>query len=292
MHTPVLLHEVIELLDPKPGAFIIDGTFGGGGHSKMILEKIGPQGKLLAIDLEEAAILKNGEEVCELPNMICVHSNFAKLPEVLKEQHLPLADGLLLDLGFSSNQIENSGKGFSFQKDELLIMTYNDADEPVYKLLARLPEEEIERVIQEYGEERYARKIAQAIVARRASGRFVKTSKELAELVQKVVPNNYEHGRIHPATRTFQAFRIYANHELENVNTVLRQLNQIIKSGGRVAIISFHSLEDRLVKHSLREAKKEGRVELVTKKSVRPSLEEVKSNPRARSAKLRVAIII
>lgn len=292
MHTPVLLREVIELLDPKPGAFIIDGTFGGGGHSKMILEKIGPQGKLLAVDLEEAAILKNGQEICELPNMICVHSNFAKLPAVLKEQHLPHADGLLLDLGFSSNQIENSGKGFSFQKDELLIMTYNDTDEPVYKLLAQLSEEEIERVIREYGEERYAHKIAQAIVARRSSGRFIKTSKELAELVQKVVPTNYEHGRIHPATRTFQAFRIYANHELENVNTVLRELDQILKPGGRVAIISFHSLEDRLVKHALRDAKKEGRMEIITKKSVRPSLEEVKQNPRARSAKLRVAAII
>ena len=271
-HTPVLLKEVMGLLEPKAGEFFIDGTTGGGGHSRAIQEKIGPNGQLLAIDWE-----KTGE-------------NYADLPQILADKNLGLADGLLLDLGFSSEQI-GGGRGFSFQTDEPLLMTYDPKAEPVKQILKRLTEEELAKIVKELGEERFPKRIARHIYDRERE-RPIETTMELAEIVRAAVPRSYEHGRIHPATRTFQALRIYANHELENLERVLKSLDSIVKPGGRVAIISFHSLEDRLVKNYFRDYAKAGKVRLLTKKPIQASREEAMANPRSRSAKLRCVELI
>lgn len=271
-HVPVLLNEVLELLDPKPGEFFIDGTAGGGGHSRAIQERIAPDGRLLAIDWE-----KTGE-------------NYAGLAEILKQKKLGQADGLLLDLGFSSEQLGN-GRGFSFQIDEPLLMTYDSKQKPVKEILRELSEQWLADVIYKFGEERYSREIAAAIKEKLRRGP-IETTGQLAEVIKGAVPKNYERGRIHPATRTFQALRIYANHELENLEKVLEDLPKILKPGGRVAIISFHSLEDRIVKNFFRDQAKAGKLKVITKKAVQATWAESLANPRSRSAKLRVAILI
>lgn len=288
-HVPVLSNEVMKLLDPKPGEFFIDGTFGGGGHSRAILNKIGKSGKLLILDWDESALNRGKKEFIG-QSAIFVNENFAGLPEILKNKKLPKADGLLLDLGFSSDQIENSGRGFSFNRDEPLLMTYENKAAPVRDLLKRLSEKELADIIWRFGEERYARRIAAGILSGHRKTP-IKTSGELAEIVRQSVPANYERGRIHPATRTFQALRIYANKELDNLESVLKNLDKIIKSGGRAAIISFHSLEDRLVKNYFRDLARSGRLELLTKKPIMAGLAEIKQNVRSRSAKLRAAVL-
>lgn len=290
MHVPVLLQESIKALDPKPGEFFIDGTFGSGGHSRAILEKIGSNGKLLVLDWDEENLVKN--KLPSAPNMLLINDNYANLPEILKKKKLPKADGLLLDLGFSSEQLENSGRGFSFKRDEPLIMTYSRESQPVYRLLAVLNERELEEILQKFGEERFAKRIASAIYQRRKNRQPIRTSGELADLVRQSVPKNYERGRMNPATRTFQALRIYANHELENLETILQSLGKIVKADGRVAVISFHSLEDRLVKNYFRDLSKSGKMKIFNKKPITPAPEEVARNPRSRSAKLRAAQLI
>ncbi len=268
-HTPVLLNEVLERLDPKPGEFFIDGTAGGGGHTRALEEKVGETGRVLAIDWE-----KTGE-------------NYADLPKILAAKNFGKADGLLLDLGFSSEQLE-SGRGFTFQKDEPLLMTYDPEGEPVREILQELTREELEKIIRELGEERFARPIARAIYEK-GRRKPIATTFELAETIKNAVPKSYERGRIHPATRTFQAIRIYVNHELENLERLLQNLDKIVNAGGRIVIIAFHSLEDRLVKNYFRDYAKIGRLIILTKKPVTASREEIFKNPRSRSAKLRAA---
>ncbi|MDD5431208.1 MAG: 16S rRNA (cytosine(1402)-N(4))-methyltransferase RsmH [Candidatus Pacebacteria bacterium] len=289
-HIPVLLNETINLLQPQSGEFFIDGTLGAGGHSKAILEKIGKDGKLLAIDWDKNAAGKVEQITGE--NVIFINDNFANLPEILKKKKLRRADGLILDLGFSSDQLEWSGRGFSFNRDEPLLMTYSDDSEPLYQLLTRLKQEELEEIIRNYGEERFAGRIARVIREKIRGGSVIRSTRELADLIKGAVPFNYERGRIHPATRTFQAFRIYVNKELENLEKVLANIEKIIKKDGRVAIISFHSLEDRIVKNYFRNYAKEEKLELLTKKPLVASEEEILNNPRSRSAKLRAAKII
>lgn len=273
-HTPVLLNEVIQALDPKPGEFFIDGTFGAGGHSRAIQEKISPPaggGKLLSIDWE-----KTGD-------------NYADLARILKERNLGKADGLLLDLGFSSEQL-GGGKGFSFQINEPLFMVYDLNQTPVRTLLKELREDELAEIIRDFGGEKMAGRIAR-VIKEVIHRKGIETTFDLAEAVKSAVPGNYEHGRIHPATRTFQALRIYANNELGNLEKILKDLLKILKPGGRVAIISFHSLEDRLVKNYFRDYAKEGKLKIITKKPIEATEEEARSNPRSRSAKLRAALI-
>lgn len=270
-HVPVLLKEVLKILDPKPGEFFIDGTAGSGGHSRAILEQIGSGGKLLAIDWE-----KTGE-------------NYADLPRILEQKKLGKADGLLIDLGFSSEQLNQPagrGRGFSFNVDEPLLMTYDSNEKPVKQLLRELNEQELAVIIKNYGEERYARQIAKAIKERGRKNK-IETTGQLVEVIKSAVPANYERGRIHPATRTFMALRIYANRELENLETLLKNLRGILKPGGRAAIISFHSLEDRLVKNYFRDYAKAGKAEILTKKPITATPEEISFNTRSRSAKLR-----
>ena len=309
LHTPVLLQEVIKFLDPREGNFVIDGTIDGGGHSSEILKRILPTGKLLGIDWDKTMIAKVRERISEklqIPhlrqgfggqatpnfqkNLILECGNYANLPEILQEKNLPKADGLLLDLGFSSEQLE-SGKGFSFEKDEPLKMTYDDSRKPVAQILKEIKEKELADTIFKFGGERYSRRIAKAIKERVKKKSTLK-ARELREVILSAVPKNYERGRIDPATRTFQALRIYANDELWNLEQVLKNLPKVLKLGGKAVIVSFHSLEDRIVKNVFRDYAKAGLAEILTKKPVTPSEEEIKMNPRARSAKLRAARVI
>ncbi|MEK7114754.1 MAG: 16S rRNA (cytosine(1402)-N(4))-methyltransferase RsmH [Patescibacteria group bacterium] len=289
IHKPVLLNEVINVLNPQPGEFFIDGTFGGGGHGIAILEQIGFNGSFLGIDWNKDAIEKGKFQISnfKFQNALLIQDNFANLPEILEKNNLGKADGLLLDLGTSSDELENSGRGFSFRKNEPLLMTYNDNEIPVRDLLKQLSKEELTEIIKNYGGENWAIKIAEAIKdrMRKSVSRRIETSRELAELISETLPKNYEHGRIHPATRTFMALRIYANRELENLEKVLKNLDKILKNKGRIAIISFHSLEDRLVKNYFK------KLEVITKKPIIASREEILKNPRSRSAKLRAAIL-
>jgi len=290
MHQPVLLKEVIDYLDPKPGAFIIDGTINGGGHAEEIFKKIYPTGRLLGIDLDSELIEKARKKNTGEKNIIMAEGNYADLPEILKENELPRADGLILDLGFSSYQLEGSGRGFSFEKDEPLMMTYRKSDKPVAQIIRELKENELADVIFQLSGERYSRKIAKAIKEREKIGPIL-SSLELAEIIRKSVPRRYELGRINPATRTFQALRMFANQELENLKKILEGIDLVIKSGGRVVIISFHSLEDKLVKDCFRKGEKENRYQILTKKPIRPSDDEVRQNPRSRSARLRAILV-
>ena len=286
MHIPVLLNEVIEILSPKKGEFIIDGTFGAGGHSSAILEKISPNGILLAVDWDEQAI-KKGKLVVQSQKarVLLVHGNYADLPEILKKHRLPKADGLLLDLGFSSDQIESSGKGFSFLRNEPLDMRYDVKQELTAAAVVNgFKEDELADVLYKYGDERMSRKIAKSVVEFRKKKKILETF-ELVEAINRAIP--YRRGKIHPATRTFQALRIYVNGELDNIVRVLEDLPQIIKPGGRVAIISFHSLEDGIVKRFFKQMQRENKGEILTKKPVIPVKGEILSNPRSRSAKLR-----
>ncbi len=291
MHIPVLLKETIKALDPKPGEFFIDGTFGGGGHAAAILEKIGPKGKLLAIDWDGEALKRAAGEFGGRRNVVLAQGNYADLPETLKRLKLPKADGALVDLGLSSEQLEKSGRGFSFLKDENLDMRYDPSrGATAADVVNGLSKEELAGVIFKFGGERFSRKIAGAIVERRRKKR-IETSGDLAGIVRGTLPKNYERGRIHPATRTFQALRIYVNGELANLERLLNGLGEILKSGGRVAVISFHSLEDGLVKKYFKKMEKEKKFLILTKKPVPPSPEERRANPRSRSAKLRAAAL-
>ena len=281
-------------MEPKSGKIFVDGTVGGGGHAVPIIERLAPGGIFLGIDWDEE-LIKNLESRIKnltprLKRVVIRAGNYADLPEILEEEHLGKIDGLLVDLGFASDQLER-GKGFSFMKDEPLIMTYSKDTSPAYQLLNQLNRTELERILRDYGEERYAARIAEAIREREKKS-LIRTTGELAEVVRQAVPNSYERGRINPATRTFMALRIYVNDELENLKNLLRQISEIMNSGGRVAITSFHSLEDRLVKNHFRDLAKEDKVHLLTKKPITPTEEEARSNPRSRSAKLRAIEII
>lgn len=269
---------------------MIDGTIDGGGHARAIMEKIAPGGKLLGIDWDEKMVARYPRT----KNQIVVHGNYADLPKILKQEKLPRADGLLLDLGFSSEQLAESGRGFSFSeqaKHEPLLMTYDDSREPVWKILKAIDENSLADVIYQFGGERRSRRIARAIKeADRRS--LIMTSGELADVIRGALGGrHYERGRIDPATRTFQALRIYANDELKNLEKVLDALPKIVKPGGRAAIITFHSLEDRIVKQKFQTMAKAGTVNLLTKKPVAASREEIMKNPRSRSAKLRAITV-
>jgi 16S rRNA (cytosine1402-N4)-methyltransferase len=287
-HIPVLLKETLEYLDLKSGDFAIDGTINGGGHAREILKIIGSRGMLLGVDLDSERIRDlQGSPEFSGSNFIGVHANYAEIPEILKKKKLGMGDGLLLDLGFSSEQLDMSGRGFSFLKDEPLLLTYDASAAPAYEVIAALSEKELADVIFKYGEERYSRRIARAIKEHRR----IRRSGELAKIVARSLPKGYERGRIHPATRTLQALRIYVNDELGNLKKILGCLHAVLKSGGRIIIISFHSLEDRIVKQAFRELQKNSMLEIITKKPVVATAQEIKINPRSRSAKLRAARI-
>lgn len=295
MHIPVLLNEILEILGPRPGELCVDGTLGEGGHALEIIKRISPGGTFLGIDRDPDSINSFQKKVEKLIsennlkiNVILANDNFMNTEKILQNKKLNKADCVLLDLGFSSRQLE-AGRGFSFMKDEPLLMTYKNNARPLREILKDLSEEEIFEIIKNYGEERYAKRIARAIFEREKN-KPIETSGELAEVIKSSVPRNYERGRIHPATRTFLAFRIYTNQELESLEKFLDSLEAVISPGARVGIISFNSLEDRIIKHTFRLLAKKNILKILTKKPIRPSLEEIKNNPRSRSAKLRAAV--
>ena len=293
IHKPVLLKEVIEYLNVGKNKNYIDCTVGEGGHAIEILKRNGPKGKVLGIEIDPELYKKLKKE--KLERLILVNDSFSKLKEIVKRENFGLISGILLDLGLSSWHIEKSGRGFSFLRDEPLIMRY-DWDEAKSVLTAERivnewSEKEIERILKEYGEERFAKRISREIVRARKV-KPIKTTFQLVEVIKKSVPSFYQHQRIHFATKTFQALRIAVNNELENLKIALPQALEVLERGGRLVVISFHSLEDRIVKNFLKEKEREGKIKILTKKPIRPSKEEIRKNPRSRSAKLRAALKI
>lgn len=288
MHRPVLLKETIELLNPARGAFIIDGTLGGGGHAKAIAGRIGKEGMLLAIDWDREAIERFKDEAAHLlPRVVLMQGNYKDIPKLLHTAHLPKADGVLVDLGFSSFQIDAPERGFSFRGDGPLDMRYarEEGRETAAAIVNGSSEDVLTDIFRTCGEERYARPIAHALVEARRKERIM-TTHALAEAVERAIPGG-RRGRIHPATKVFQALRIFVNGEFENIAEFLGKAEECVKPGGRIAVISFHSLEDRIVKRAMQAYAKEKKAELITKKPIVPDREEEKENPRSRSAKLR-----
>jgi len=293
VHIPVLVDEVIQYLNPKPNDNFIDATIDGGRHAIKILEKTEPKGKILGIDLDKKLLenLKFKIQNLKLDDrLILVNDSFKNLKEITEKYNFKNIAGILFDLGMSSWHLEESKRGFSFQRNETLDMRFNSSQElTAREVVNKWPEYKIEEVLREYGEERYSKRIAKTIVSERRK-KPILTTFDLIEIIKKAVPKNYDRGRIHPATRTFQALRIATNQELENLKIALPQALEILENGGRIVVISFHSLEDRIVKNFFREKAKEGKLKILTKKPIRASEKEVQKNPRSRSAKLRAAI--
>ena len=282
IHVPVMLAEVLAGLSPQAGGLFVDGTLGGGGHTRALAQRVGPTGRVIALDLDPAAIEAAARNLADLP-VRPVQANFCDLPEVLAEIGLGAVDGILLDLGLSSDQLADVERGFSFSSTGPLDLRFNPMQgKPAWRLLERLSAEHLADLIYHYGEERHSRRIARAIVQRRRDHR-VETAADLAELVRGCVPRS-RHDRIDPATRTFQALRIAVNDELKSLEIALRRLPDCLRPGGRLAVISFHSLEDRRVKEAFRD---DPRLTALTRKPLTPADTETAENPRSRSAKLR-----
>ncbi|ABE50544.1 16S rRNA (cytosine(1402)-N(4))-methyltransferase RsmH [Methylobacillus flagellatus] len=300
-HVTVLLEEAVEALSIKPDGVYVDGTFGRGGHSRKILEKLGAQGRLVALDRDLAAI--QAAQGIQDARFKIVHSHFAAMAQVLASLNIQQVDGVLLDLGISSPQIDEGERGFSFRFDGPLDMRMDQSrGQTAAEFIATATEQELTRVIKEYGEERFAKQIARAIVAQRAGGMDISTTGQLAKIVAGAVPK-VEPGQ-DPATRTFQALRIFINQELEELSLTLPQCLSLLAPQGRLAVISFHSLEDRIVKRFIRGEQDRDNLPahfpvrasdlpqprlVAIGRAVRPSEDEVRRNPRSRSAVLRVA---
>ncbi len=284
IHVPVLTAEVLAALDPQPGDILADGTLGGGGHTRLLAERVGPTGRVVAVDRDPEAIARAEQNLAGLPIQIA-QSDFCELPEVLDAAGVVLVQGMLLDLGLSSDQLAAESRGFSFNAEGPLDLRFDpERGEPAWRLLARLRVETLADLIFRYGEERYSRRVARAIVDCRQRAP-IHTARQLAELVRRCVPVS-KHHRIDPATRTFQALRIAVNHELQSLAHALVRLPDRLAVGGRLAVISFHSLEDGCVKRALRD---DPRLRVLTHKPIRPTAEEIACNPRASSARMRVA---
>ncbi|OGZ29822.1 MAG: 16S rRNA (cytosine(1402)-N(4))-methyltransferase [Candidatus Niyogibacteria bacterium RIFCSPLOWO2_01_FULL_45_48] len=291
-HIPVLLNEAIKILEPERGRAFIDSTANGGGHTAEILKRMNNDAVLVAIDRDEETVKRLKHKFSSDTRLKAVCGNFRGLSGLVKD-FSKTYDGILFDLGMSSDQLERSGRGFSFLRDEPLIMTFESTTEPDRLTAARIvnswSESDLTEIFREYGEERYAPRIAGAIVKERKRSRIMKTA-ELAKIILEAVPKAYQKQRIHPATRTFQALRIAVNDELGALENGLREAWSVLEIGGRLAVISFHSLEDRIVKNFFRNKKKEGLGEILTKKPIVPDMEEARQNPRSRSSKLRALL--
>lgn len=317
-HVSVLLHEVIKYLDPKSGENFVDATVNGGGHAKAILSRISPAGKLLGIDMDsdliEALKVKSKNE--KVKNLILVHGNFADISGLVRENNFGPAcpvrkgvsngvNGALFDLGMSSYHIDQSAGGFSFMKDEPLDMRFSRTDPTssrqwsglrgasadnsltAEEIINKWPERELARIFKEYGEEPQAKKIARIIVEARVKNK-IKTTGDLVGILRHQVSSVRHLVSNKTLARVFQALRIAVNNELENISRGLAGAWSVLEPGGRIAVISFHSLEDRIVKNFFKEKKSEGQAEILTPKPVQPTEYEIQSNPRSRSAKMRV----
>jgi len=289
-HIPVMVEEVMGLLKCEPGRIYVDATLGGGGHAEEILRRSEPDGIVIGMDWDQEAIEEATERLKLYGSRVKIlQESFARLPEILKKMEIEAVDGILLDLGLSSIQLEKAERGFSFREDGPLDMRMDRRKAvAAADLVNQLPLFELERILSEYGEERWARKISMAIISEREKKPF-QTTQEMRRVVYRAIPKRFQSRRIDPATKTFQALRIKVNEELENLQKILDSGWKVLKRMGRICIISFHSLEDRMVKESFRRWERDGVVRIVTKRPLTPSEAERRYNPRSRSAKLRCA---
>ncbi len=299
-HYTVMLNEAVDALECKDGKIYVDCTLGGGGHSELILKKISPNGKLVAFDIDDEAIAHASERLKKYSNLTILKSSYTNIKSELKKLGIEkITGGVILDLGASYHQLTKAERGFSFSKDAPLDMRFNmDAEISAYDVVNLYKEDDLVRIFSEYGEERFSKRIAKRIVEIRAKKR-IETTKELADLIVAATPKIKT--SIHPATRVFQAIRIEVNNELKNVNFVLHDILDLLDKDAIISVISFHSLEDRIVKKILKFESQKCRcnemickcsppkIELVNKKPIMASDEEIKENPPSRSAKLRIA---
>jgi 16S rRNA (cytosine1402-N4)-methyltransferase len=297
-HIPVLVEEVMTLLRCEPGRTYVDATLGGGGHALEILRRTAPNGIVIGLDWDEEAVSEARKALMPFGERVKIfRENFIHLPELLMEMKVEQVDGILLDLGLSSMQLEREERGFSFRGEGPLDMRMDQRmDRTAAYLVNHLSPEELEDILFKYGNERWAKRIAKTIVQERDRG-SIETTQALGKIVYQTIPRRFHPRKIDPATKTFQAFRIKVNDELENLRKILETGWELLRKGGRMCIISFHSLEDRMVKETFR--KLEGRgadgpipgavMRVLTKKPIMPSEEEQRKNPRSRSAKLRCA---
>ncbi len=286
-HTPVMVERVLKFLECKSGGIYVDATLGGGGHSLEILKKIGNSGKLVGIDRDEEAIEESKKRLKKYSAKVeFVHSEFSDIAGVLSKLNIGAVDGMLADLGISSHQVDDVTRGFSFKGNLELDMRMNrEQDLDARKVVNSLGEKELADLIYKYGEERHSRKIARNIVLHRRKKGAISTSQDLVKIILESVPGRKT--KIHPATKTFQAIRIFVNDELGALERFVKSAPKFLNKNGVLVIISYHSLEDRIVKNAFRELKKSGDWDLITKKPHAASEEEIRNNPRARSAKLR-----
>ena len=303
MHLPVLLNEAISYLTVNPSGIYVDGTVGGGGHLQSLLQVLNPEAKVLALDKDLDTLAATKQEFQHEPRVVFIHEDFRHLAKVLANHNLTAVDGILLDLGVSSFQLDVEDRGFSFHDDARLDMRMNRHNQlSAWDVVNTYDQSDLIRILYQYGEEKYARSIAGKIVKVRQD-KSINTTLELVELIKSAVPPKYRREK-HPARKTFQALRIEVNDELGAVEAVLPQAVDLLNKGGRLCVITFHSLEDRLVKRFLQwEARQcvcppglpictcnhQAKLEILTRKPVLPSAEECQNNSRARSAKLRVA---
>lgn len=290
-HDPVLLNESLEFLSVNPSGIYVDATLGLGGHAQAICQSLHHDGRVIAFDQDPSALHFAQKRLEQFSARVdYIRDNFRHLKKCLDDLNIIQIDGIIFDVGVSSYQLDDPGRGFSLKSEGPLDMRMNpDSAVCAYDLVNSLTEQEIEKILREYGEERWSRRIARQIIQDRMRAP-IKTTKDLRKIVLRAMPMGYNrHQRIHPATRVFQAFRIAVNQELESLEIALHQALDRLKPGGRMVVISFHSLEDRIVKHFFRLKEQEGVVSVLTKKPVRPSEQESTLNPRARSARLRAA---
>ena len=281
-----MLNEVIEYLNIKPGAKIIDATLNGGGHTQGILEKY-PDIKILGIEWDPD-IFQEFQKTETARHIIAVNESYTELKKIIEDQDFQ-PDGIIFDLGVSSMHYERSGRGFTFMKDEPLDMRFNSRSlsNTAADVINSSSQEELEKILSEYGEERLSREISKGIIQARKEKPIIGTS-ELVTVIENSVPGWYRHKKIHPATKTFQALRIAVNNELDNVEKGVLTAIDVLKSGGRLIVISFHGLEDKIVREIFKQKSKEGIVRRVVGGTVKPKWEEVRQNPRARSAKMKI----
>jgi len=305
IHEPVLVNEVLELLDIQPNENIVDGTLGAGGHSQQMLQKNGPDGKLLGIDLDEDALVRARHRLADEERSVLVRGSYEQMAELAAENQIAPVHKILLDLGISSMHIEVSGRGFSFLRDEPLDMRFGGDFEnkmTAAEIIARYTEKDLARIIRDYGEEKLAKRIARKICLRRKDDPF-KTTQQLVHVIRAAMPAKLLHKPTHFATRTFQALRIEVNKEFEVIERSLQNAVDLLETGGRLAVITFHSLEDTVVKRTFKKmtqgcicppqlplcrCSNEPQIKLVNRKVVMPTPEEIEKNKRSRSAKLRV----
>ncbi len=292
-HVSVLLHESIDSLNIQKGDIYVDGTLGGGGHFEEVAKRFGNDVVMIGIDLDPEAIVRTKKRLTSysLRQVHYVQDSFKNIGRILESLNISKVDKILLDIGLSSNQFEESGRGFSFQKNEPLLMTFKkditEEDLTAREIVNTWDLENIVAILRGYGEEEFAWKIAKAIVARREE-RPIETTFDLVEIIKIATPKWYHSRRIHPATKTFQALRITVNNEIENLKQALRDGFEKLNPKGRIAVISFHSLEDREVKNFFRDKDDEGLGKRINKKPILPSEQEINENPRSRSSKLRI----